>query len=535
MGAVSQVRVSARVRALVALIVASVVWLMVAQGATADVAQHSAVVSGHARFEVLSPTLIRTEYSDTQSFVNGATFNVIGRDDFSKTRYTSSTHNGWLTIATSAMTLKYQVGSGRFTASNLVVTLKNGKQNVAANPWAQTSQTCDAGQLCEAEDATLNGVTFANDHTGYTGTGFAAGWTATGQSLTQQVNVSTAGSYAFQFRYANSVGGDGQNTTRQLSLVVDGGTPITLTMPTTADWDTWNAISVPVGNLSAGQHTIEIVRNATDSGNVNIDSYALTAPGASYPSPPSTTTPCAFGSVCSATIGTLGGGASPASNHNGYTAQAGFVPMASATATDAIQLTNVPSAGTYDVQLRYSNAGGTTQAMDVTGSGTAQSVALPQTSSWDAWMTATVPVTLNAGANTLTISCPNAAQGCGSNLDTVAVVATGSPIQAPHAPLGGYRRGLDGQNSAAGDHARTAVPGWLVPARRHAVGAVQPGHQAGDAAADRPQLPGRVRVRLRPGLRAGAQGPGDADRTVGAVAAMGLRRLVLGVLQPHRG
>jgi Glycosyl hydrolases family 31/Domain of unknown function (DUF5110)/Carbohydrate binding module (family 35)/Carbohydrate binding module (family 6) len=456
MGAVSHARVSVRVRALALLIVTLVVGLMLAQGARADLAQDSAVVSGNARFEVLSPTLIRTEYSDTQSFINGDTFNVIGRNDFSKPRYTTSTHNGWLTIRTSAMTLQYQVGSGRFTNSNLVVTLRNGKQIVTADPWAQSNTPCDAGQLCEAENATLNGVTFANDHTGYTGTGFAAGWTATGQSLTQQVNVSTAGSYVFQFRYANSVGGDGQNTTRQLSLVIDGGTPITLTMPTTADWNTWNVISVPVGTLSAGQHTVEIVRNASDSGNVNIDSYALTAPGATYPTPPSTSTPCAFGSVCSASIGTLGGGTSLATNHNGYTAPAGFVPMGSATATDAIGVTHVPSTGSYDVQLRYSNASGANQTMDVTGTGAPQSAALAQTSSWDTWMTATVPVTLNAGTDTLTISCPNLSLGCASNLDTVAVVATGSPIQDPHAPLGGYRRGLDGQNSPP-----TTTPGLL--------------------------------------------------------------------------
>src|SRR3984957_1712972 len=184
MGAVSHARMSVRVRALAVLIVTLVAGLMLAQGARADRAQDSAVVSGNARFEVLSPTLIRTEYSDTQSFVNGDTFNVIGRNDFSKARYTTSTHNGWLTIRTSAMTLQYQVGSGRFTASNLVATLRNGKQIVTANPWAQSNATCDAGQLCEAENATLNGVTLANDHTGYVGTGLAAGGAAAGQSLT---------------------------------------------------------------------------------------------------------------------------------------------------------------------------------------------------------------------------------------------------------------------------------------------------------------------------------------------------------------
>ena len=45
-------------------------------------AQASAVISGDARFEVLSPTLIRTEYAGDAHFTDAATFNAIGRDNF---------------------------------------------------------------------------------------------------------------------------------------------------------------------------------------------------------------------------------------------------------------------------------------------------------------------------------------------------------------------------------------------------------------------------------------------------------------------
>ena len=575
------------------LVVTLVVTLALTASAGARPAANFAVVSGDARFEVLSPTLIRTEYSGSQSFVDGATFNVIGRDDFSPTHFTSSVSDGWLTITTSAMTLRYRVGSGRFTADNLVVSLHNGGQAVTAQPWASANpceadtlceaedatlngvgaasdhngftgtgfaagwqsvgnsltqtvnvatggdyefqfryanslggdgldetrtlslvvdggtpipltlpttaswddwsilsadlgtltagqhtieivrnpsdsgnvnidsfaltapganypaaSTCKAGDLCEAEDGTLQGVTVASDHNGFTGKGFAAGWQSVGNSLTQTVDVATAGDYEFQFRYANSLGGDGLDETRTLSLVVDGGTPIPLTMPTTASWDDWSVLSADIGTLTAGQHTIEIVRNPGDSGNVNMDSFALTAPGADYPTASSTSSPCPFGSVCSGSVGTLGGGASVATNHNGYTGQAGFVTLGTPSSTDAVQITGVPAAGGYDVQLRYSDAGGADQAVIVTGHGNSQQATLPQTTSWDAWRTVTVPVTLSAGTDTVTLSCPNTSGvGCGSNVDTIAVVKAGSPIQAPHAPLGGYRRGLDGQNS----------------------------------------------------------------------------------------
>jgi Carbohydrate binding module (family 35) len=360
-----RVRVGLRVLVLLLPIVCV---LAAARSALADPAGHAAIVSGDARFEVLSPALVRTEYSGTGSFVDGSTFNVIGRDDFSTPRYVSSVHGGWLTIATSKMTLRYRVGSGRFTSDNLIVRLRNGRQIVTASPWQQ-AQTCTSGELCEAETATLNGVTVASDHSGYTGTGFAAGWQSPGDSLTLPIDVTTAGPYELQFRYANNVGGDGQLTTRTLSLVIDGGPPITLTMPTTASWDTWANLSVDVGTLTAGVHTIEIVRNPSDSGNVNIDSLALTAPGAPYPAAPSTVAPCPFGTVCSATTGTLGGGAAPATNHNGYTAPAGFVPLGSATASDAVQITGVPAAGRYVLQLRISNASGSDETALVGGAG----------------------------------------------------------------------------------------------------------------------------------------------------------------------
>src|SRR6266699_5925792 len=84
-------------------------------------AQASEVISGDARFEVLSPTLIRTEYAGDAHFVDAPTFNAIGRDGFTRTPYATSTGGGWLTIATEAMTLRYQVGSGAFGKDNLSV------------------------------------------------------------------------------------------------------------------------------------------------------------------------------------------------------------------------------------------------------------------------------------------------------------------------------------------------------------------------------------------------------------------------------
>src|SRR5712671_2930626 len=66
-------------------------------------ARASAVTSGDARFEVLSPALIRTEYAGDAHFVDAPTFNAIGRGGFAATSFTTQTSGGWLTIRTAAL------------------------------------------------------------------------------------------------------------------------------------------------------------------------------------------------------------------------------------------------------------------------------------------------------------------------------------------------------------------------------------------------------------------------------------------------
>ncbi|WP_236718101.1 TIM-barrel domain-containing protein [Actinoplanes sp. TFC3] len=412
-----------------------------------------AVVSGNARFEVLSPTLIRTEYAGDSEFLDAGTFNVVGRDEFKRTKFERRTENGWLTLETSAVTLRYKVGSGPFTADNLTVRLHAGQQVVDAAPWSEAgAKLCDVGVLCEAEELTVQGAGLANDHTGYTGRGFAAGFQGTGDSVKGLVTVAEAGDYVITTKYANSTGGDGQNTTRTLTVSVDGKAS-TLTLPPTANWDTWANAAVPV-TLSAGQHEIAIQRTATDTGNINLDSLAILRPGQAYPQPtPRAAQPCAFGTICEADSGTPAGGARTASDHNGYSGTGFLAGLESTNASETLQVTGVPAAGTYQVQLRYANGKAGAQpvrsrTMSVqAGTEQAQVVTLPPTSSWDYWRTVSVPVKLAAGNNTLKLGCPDA-DSCNVNVDTVAVAAQPAPLLAPHAPLGGYRRGLDGVNGS---------------------------------------------------------------------------------------
>ncbi|MBJ7907297.1 carbohydrate-binding protein [Streptomyces sp. DSM 110735] len=416
----------------------------------------------NARFQVLSPTLIRTEYAGDNRFEDGATFNAIGRDGFTPPAYTSTVKDGVLTITTSALTLRYEVGSGPFSADNLTVRLKAGQDQVLAAPWQHPD--CAVGALCEAEDQLHDGPGLAADHAGFTGKGFLAGFEVTNNSLTTDVRSDKSGTYDYAVRYANGTGSDSRHETRTLSLSVDGGADRTFSLPATADWNAWGVARVPL-TLGAGHHTVRLRRTATDSGAVNIDSAALLATGAAYPGKASTALPgCHFGTSCEAEDALLAGSAVLATDHQGYSGD-GFAAELNKDARLTAHVTDVPADGTYLLQLRYANGtggDGLHQAREVrvgTGTGTDATLTLPATDNWDTWKSASVPVELKAGTNDVTLNCPDATS-CHVNADTLAVTARTDPAPQPHLALGGYRRSLDGLNGDNDPNPRT-TPGLL--------------------------------------------------------------------------
>ncbi|WIB16053.1 glycoside hydrolase family 31 protein [Curtobacterium sp. MCPF17_050] len=411
------------------------------------------VVSGDARFQVLSPTLIRTEYAGDAQFIDQGTFNVIGRDDFAATPFTQTRADGWLTLSTGKMTVKYREGSGDFTQDNLQVDLTTSTgQAVTGSPWV-TAETpvCTIGTLCEGEALQLQGLASAKDHAGYTGSGFAAGFENVGNSMTFATTVQQAGSYDLAMRYANNRGGDGQLETRILSIVVDGGAPVTLRLPAGESWDEWKQTTAAL-DLTAGKHTIRIERSASDSGRVNVDSLAVVPSGAGYPTPTPATAgqDCAFGAVCEAEDAGKAGNAQTAADHNGFSGD-GFASGLWGGADSALttHVTGVPTAGDYALQVRYANGTANSPELTVAPAGQeATTGALAPTSGWDYWNTVTIPVHLAAGANDVTLGCPTVDNNCNVNIDTIAVVDQSSPLLAAHAPLGGYRRDLDTANGS---------------------------------------------------------------------------------------
>ncbi len=78
-------------------------------------------VRGPARFEVLDAALVRLEYSPTGVFVDAPSVSVINRDRWPQPRVDTREANGWLSIKTAVLELRYKLDSGPFTNNNLLI------------------------------------------------------------------------------------------------------------------------------------------------------------------------------------------------------------------------------------------------------------------------------------------------------------------------------------------------------------------------------------------------------------------------------
>jgi len=70
----------------------------------------------NARFEFLTPSLVRMEYSPSATFVDSPTA-VVQKRDWPAVQVHSMRKGGWLIATTSGMTLRYRMRSGPFTAT----------------------------------------------------------------------------------------------------------------------------------------------------------------------------------------------------------------------------------------------------------------------------------------------------------------------------------------------------------------------------------------------------------------------------------
>jgi alpha-glucosidase (family GH31 glycosyl hydrolase) len=241
------------------------------------VASHGAVVTAgrHARFEVLTSGVIRMEYSPTGSFLDTPTWNIINRH-LPVPSYSAKISRGVLTIRTSAMVMRYQVGSGPFGPTNTTVRLLDMPYSDVATIAPTWSGECVYGQACQSNTATLKGgtsltinnanfVSQGGEISGLGTSGSTARWNVLG--------VPAAGSGTVTIRYDN-----GSGATSSMSLVVDGQT-YPLSLPATGGWDKWSTVTQNVA-LNSGTNTVLATCPNSAACNLTVDTIGVTAVGA---------------------------------------------------------------------------------------------------------------------------------------------------------------------------------------------------------------------------------------------------------------
>jgi len=131
----------------------------------------------------------------------------------------------------------------------------------------------------EAESATLSHATVANNHTGFTGTGFVDYDNAAGGYVEFQVSATAAGDATLTFRFAN-----GTTTARAVDVSVNGGAATSVSFAGTGSWNTWKTLDVPA-TLVAGTNTVRATATGS-TGGPNLDSLSVTDSVVTPPSSP---------------------------------------------------------------------------------------------------------------------------------------------------------------------------------------------------------------------------------------------------------
>ena len=108
------------------------------------------------------------------------------------------------------------------------------------------------------------------NHTGYTGSGFIAGFNHVDTAATYYFSRRTAGLYRVQFRFANGNAG----RTQTLNVYVNGIRYGAVDIPGLANWDQWQSVAMYIP-LAAGANTLMLRRDQENSGQVNLDTIEV--------------------------------------------------------------------------------------------------------------------------------------------------------------------------------------------------------------------------------------------------------------------
>jgi GH43 family beta-xylosidase/uncharacterized protein YegP (UPF0339 family) len=121
----------------------------------------------------------------------------------------------------------------------------------------------------QAENGNLTGVSVQNDHLFYEGTGFVGGFEQEGNAVEFTTKVAHTGVHTIAICYSGAWDHD-----ITVSLYVNGKKYKQLSLAPTGSWDEWAEASEEV-YLRSGKNSIEIRRDADDSGSFNVDQIVI--------------------------------------------------------------------------------------------------------------------------------------------------------------------------------------------------------------------------------------------------------------------
>ncbi|MGP3918057.1 carbohydrate-binding protein [Nonomuraea sp. 10N515B] len=323
----------------------------------------------------------------------------------------------------------YRVSESDYTASGGQITIPltglkgTSAYHVVLTPDKDLSQAGSA-QRYEAEYAALAGsarVTYGSN-TGYSGTSFAEGYGASTTASTKFVVTAPAdGYYAIALRYSAGPY-NGAPATRSVRMRLNGADLTTVTLPGTADWNSWNTVTTKVF-LTAGINRVDVNAYASDDRDaVNIDYIDVT---------PTTGTITSYQAESSGN--TLSGAARVSSNS--AASGGAYVGYIGAGAANTLRFNNVtvPAAGRYRMVVTYANGelgeGATNYNsnivdryadISVNGGAPARHY-FRNTLGWSNYRTTVADVVLTAGANTITFG--NASVGYAPDIDLIQIAA----------------------------------------------------------------------------------------------------------------
>jgi len=111
----------------------------------------TAITAGNARFEFLTPSLVRMEYSPQGKFVDAPTA-VVQKRDWPAVDVTQARTAGWLVLTTRAVVLRYRLAAGAFSAANLSAS------------WRDAAGGRHAWLPGQADPGNLGGLTYSLDN-----------------------------------------------------------------------------------------------------------------------------------------------------------------------------------------------------------------------------------------------------------------------------------------------------------------------------------------------------------------------------------